>query len=177
LRSCITFQGFKRAPGNHALPIRQILDVVHLEAHFGIALHQVQFHPIDGVPIHVLAVVHIAHRDHIGPAFRVTPKASDRFGAQELINLILIKFTKYICSPLITKFIIPLLFLVLWLHITSRSQLPLYHHGSLTVRRTIDANKVQATYEHGVLKVYIPKSEWVKPKQIPIQVKEAVDAR
>ena len=47
----------------------------------------------------------------------------------------------------------------------------------VTLPGTIDANKVQATYEHGMLKVHIPKSEEVKPKQIPIQVKEAAGTR
>jgi len=41
---------------------------------------------------------------------------------------------------------------------------------------TIDPNKVQATYEHGVLKVFVPKAEGMKPKLIPIQVKEPAGA-
>lgn len=38
----------------------------------------------------------------------------------------------------------------------------------------IDAEKVQASYEHGVLTLRIPKAEEAKPKQIPIQTKQAV---
>lgn len=41
----------------------------------------------------------------------------------------------------------------------------------------IEAAKVEATYEHGVLKLLVPKAEVVKPKEIPIQVKEAAGAR
>jgi HSP20 family protein len=41
----------------------------------------------------------------------------------------------------------------------------------VTLPGMIDAGNVEATYEHGVLKVYIPKAEEMKPKQIPIQVK------
>ena len=37
----------------------------------------------------------------------------------------------------------------------------------------IQAEKVQATYEHGVLTLQVPKSEAVKPKQIEVKVKEA----
>ena len=36
----------------------------------------------------------------------------------------------------------------------------------------IEAAKVEATYEHGILKLLVPKAEVVKPKQIPIKVKE-----
>ena len=34
--------------------------------------------------------------------------------------------------------------------------------------------KVEAVFEHGVLKLYIPKAEEAKPKQIPVKVKELV---
>jgi len=37
----------------------------------------------------------------------------------------------------------------------------------------IQTDKVEATYEHGVLKLQVPKSEAVKPKQIEVKVKEA----
>lgn len=37
---------------------------------------------------------------------------------------------------------------------------------------TIDPAKVQATYEHGVLTVHVPKTEEAKPQQIPIQPKK-----
>ena len=36
----------------------------------------------------------------------------------------------------------------------------------------IDAEKVTATYEHGVLTLHAPKVEAAKPRQIPVQVKE-----
>ncbi len=35
----------------------------------------------------------------------------------------------------------------------------------------IQSEKVQATYEHGVLTLQVPKSEAVKPKQIEVKVK------
>ena len=41
---------------------------------------------------------------------------------------------------------------------------------------SIDASKVQATYEHGALTLRVPKAEGAKPKQIPIQVKQAAGA-
>jgi len=37
--------------------------------------------------------------------------------------------------------------------------------------------KVQATFEHSVLKLYIPKVEEAKPKQISIKVKEPAAVR
>ena len=40
----------------------------------------------------------------------------------------------------------------------------------------IQAEKVQATYEHGVLTLQVPKSEAAKPKQIEVKVKEAAGA-
>jgi HSP20 family protein len=40
----------------------------------------------------------------------------------------------------------------------------------------IDANRVEATYEHGVLKVSVPKAEGMRPKQIPVKVKEPAGA-
>jgi len=36
----------------------------------------------------------------------------------------------------------------------------------------IQLEKVQAPYEHGVLKLQVPKSESAKPKQIEVKVKE-----
>lgn len=48
---------------------------------------------------------------------------------------------------------------------------------AVTLPGRIDADRVQATYEHGVLKVTIPKAEGTKPKQIPVQVKQAAGAR
>ncbi len=41
----------------------------------------------------------------------------------------------------------------------------------------LGAGKVEATYEHGVLTVRIPKAEGAKPKQVPVKVKEAARAR
>ncbi len=47
---------------------------------------------------------------------------------------------------------------------------------TITLPTHILPEKVQATYEHGVLKLLVPKSEEVKPKQIPIEVKELAGA-
>ena len=41
----------------------------------------------------------------------------------------------------------------------------------------IEAEKVEATFEHGVLTLTIPKAEAVKPKQITVRVKELAGAR
>jgi HSP20 family protein len=43
---------------------------------------------------------------------------------------------------------------------------------SFTLPTYIETEKVEAVFEHGVLKLYIPKTEEVVPKQIPIKVKE-----
>lgn len=43
---------------------------------------------------------------------------------------------------------------------------------SITLPTTIDPAKVEATYEHGLLRLTVPKTEAAKPKQIPIQVKQ-----
>jgi HSP20 family protein len=48
---------------------------------------------------------------------------------------------------------------------------------SVTLPSAIDASKVEATYEHGVLTLRIPKAEGAKPKQIPVKVKEAAGKR
>ncbi len=40
----------------------------------------------------------------------------------------------------------------------------------------VDAENVQATFEHGILKLYIPKTETAMPKQIPVRVKEPAGA-
>jgi HSP20 family protein len=48
---------------------------------------------------------------------------------------------------------------------------------TFTLPTQIDPEKVQATYEHGVLTLHVPKSEAAKPKQIPVKVKEAVGSR
>ncbi|MGB8344067.1 MAG: Hsp20/alpha crystallin family protein [Ktedonobacteraceae bacterium] len=39
---------------------------------------------------------------------------------------------------------------------------------------TINPEAVEATYEHGILTLRVPKAEEVKPKQISVKIKEAV---
>ncbi|HEV2583002.1 MAG TPA: Hsp20/alpha crystallin family protein [Ktedonobacteraceae bacterium] len=48
---------------------------------------------------------------------------------------------------------------------------------SFTLPGRFEADQIAATYEHGVLSLTVPKAEAIKPKQIPITVKEAVGAR
>jgi HSP20 family protein len=43
---------------------------------------------------------------------------------------------------------------------------------TFTLPTFVDAEKVEAVFEQGVLKLYIPKAEEVKPKQIPVKIKE-----
>jgi HSP20 family protein len=45
---------------------------------------------------------------------------------------------------------------------------------TFTLPTYVDPQKVEATFEHGVLKLFIPKTEEVKPKQIPIKQLAAV---
>jgi HSP20 family protein len=47
---------------------------------------------------------------------------------------------------------------------------------TITLPTHILPEKVLATYEQGVLKLQVPKSEEVKPRQIPIKVKELAGA-
>ncbi len=42
---------------------------------------------------------------------------------------------------------------------------------SFTLPRTVDADKINATYHDGVLEIRVPKREEAKPRQINIQVK------
>ena len=42
---------------------------------------------------------------------------------------------------------------------------------TISLPTAIDADKVQATYERGVLTLRVPKAGGAKPKQIPVQVK------
>ena len=41
---------------------------------------------------------------------------------------------------------------------------------------TINPEAIEATYEHGILTLRVPKAEEVKPKAIPVKIKEAVGA-
>ncbi len=43
---------------------------------------------------------------------------------------------------------------------------------TFTLPTVMDVEKIEAVFEHGVLKLFIPKAEEVKPKEIPIKVKE-----
>jgi HSP20 family protein len=47
----------------------------------------------------------------------------------------------------------------------------------VTLPGAIDESKVEATYEHGVLTVRIPKAAGSQPRQIAVKVKEASGAR
>lgn len=48
---------------------------------------------------------------------------------------------------------------------------------TFTLPMMIDVEKIEATFEHGVLKLFIPKAEEVKPKEIPIKVKGLAGVR
>lgn len=43
---------------------------------------------------------------------------------------------------------------------------------TFTLPTAMDVEKIEAVFEHGLLKLFIPKAEEVKPKEIPIKVKE-----
>ncbi len=48
---------------------------------------------------------------------------------------------------------------------------------TFTLPTVVDVEKIEAVFEHGVLKLSIPKVEEVKPKEIPIKVKELAGVR
>jgi HSP20 family protein len=48
---------------------------------------------------------------------------------------------------------------------------------SVTLPTSIDPNKVDASYEHGILSVRIPKAKGAQPKQIPVKTKQTVSAQ
>jgi len=45
---------------------------------------------------------------------------------------------------------------------------------AIALPTTIEVQKVEATYEHGVLTLRIPKTEAAKPKQVRVQVRQAI---
>jgi HSP20 family molecular chaperone IbpA len=45
-----------------------------------------------------------------------------------------------------------------------------FYRRSFTLSRDLDASKIDAKLNHGVLKLVIPKSEEAKPRRIPVQV-------
>jgi HSP20 family protein len=44
---------------------------------------------------------------------------------------------------------------------------------TIVLPSTIKTEAIEATYAHGVLTLHVPKAEEVKPKQIPVKIKEA----
>lgn len=48
---------------------------------------------------------------------------------------------------------------------------------TISLPAAIEPETVEATYEHGVLKLHIPKAEAAKAKQIQVKIKEAAGAR
>lgn len=48
---------------------------------------------------------------------------------------------------------------------------------TFTLPTMVEVEKIEAVFEHGILKLYIPKAEVVKPKEIPIKVKELAGVR
>ena len=48
---------------------------------------------------------------------------------------------------------------------------------TFTLPMVVDVEKIEAVFEHGVLKLTIPKAKEVKPKEIPIKVKELAGVR
>jgi HSP20 family molecular chaperone IbpA len=52
---------------------------------------------------------------------------------------------------------------------TMREFVPADFHRSFRLARGIDVEKISAEYNNGVLKLHLPKSEALKPRQIEIQ--------
>jgi HSP20 family protein len=48
---------------------------------------------------------------------------------------------------------------------------------SVALPTPIDPSKVDASYEHGILTVRVPKAQGAQPKRIPVKVKEVVSAK
>jgi len=48
---------------------------------------------------------------------------------------------------------------------------------TIVLPTTVEAETVEATYEHGILKLQVPKAEEAKAKQIRVQTKEAAGTR
>jgi len=48
---------------------------------------------------------------------------------------------------------------------------------SIGLPSTVDAKKIEASFEGGVLEVSLPKAPEVKPKKVPIAVKKAASAK
>lgn len=48
---------------------------------------------------------------------------------------------------------------------------------TFTLPTVVEVEMIEAVFEHGVLKLYIPKAKEVKPKEIPIKVKELAGVR
>jgi HSP20 family protein len=48
---------------------------------------------------------------------------------------------------------------------------------TFTLPTVVDVEKIEAVFEHGVLSLSIPKAEEVKPKEIPLKVKEVAGVR
>ena len=48
---------------------------------------------------------------------------------------------------------------------------------TFTLPTVVDVAKIEAVFEHGILKLSIPKAEEIKPKEIPIKVKELAGVR
>jgi HSP20 family protein len=48
---------------------------------------------------------------------------------------------------------------------------------SVALPSTVDAKKIEASYEDGVLEVTLPKAPEVKPKKVPILVKKPTSAK
>jgi len=48
---------------------------------------------------------------------------------------------------------------------------------SIALPATVDAKKIEASYENGVLEVSLPKAPEVKPKKVPVAAKKTVTAK
>jgi HSP20 family protein len=48
---------------------------------------------------------------------------------------------------------------------------------SIALPASVDARKIEASYEDGVLEVALPKAPEIKPKKVPIAVKKAASAK
>jgi HSP20 family protein len=47
---------------------------------------------------------------------------------------------------------------------------------SMALPSTVDAKKIEASYENGILKVTLPKAPEIKPKKVPVSLKKAPTA-
>jgi hypothetical protein len=96
----VTSELLVAAARDHGTPVRQVIDVFHLEGDVGVRPHHADLLAEHRVAVHRVAVEDVRDRHDVDPSVRARSDAADGGGAEHLLDLALRELSEHGPSPL-----------------------------------------------------------------------------